>query len=224
MPYTEDSSKLPSYVKNKPKEVIKKWVALFNDIYEKEGEEAAYIVANSWLKRHLNSKAKLVKRSFIPLEQDKSGQTLIKRSADGEEYVSFVLNGLLPHGDNKRFSESMLRKWEQKINEGEIVIGDIDHEYYDKVAAVMTDEQVKDALKQKPGIAKAVKAIYEKGRLWVKALIDKRYRKIIERSKGVSVEALCSFADDLAEDGDILGFSFNVNTDPADPEARVYND
>ncbi len=223
MPYTTESKNLPSYIKNKPEGVKAKWVALFNRIYEEKGEESALIAANAWLKRHLASDAKLVKRSFVELEMDAS-KGFIKRSDDGEDYISFVLNSTIPHKDGKIFTESMLQKWAEDINKGEVVIGDVDHEYYDKALATMTDDQVKFALKGKPGIAKAVKAIYDKGKLWVRAMIDKRYRKLIEKAKGVSVEALCSWADNIAVDGDILGFSFNVNTEPADSMAGIYND
>ena len=223
MPYTVDSKNLPSYISNKSEGVKAKWVSLFNKIYKEKGEEEAFIVANTWLKRHLSSEAKLIKRSFIELEMD-SSKGFIKRSDDGEDYISFILNSTVPHKDGRVFTEAMLQKWAEDINKGEVVIGDIDHQHYDKALATLTDDQVRHALKKKPGIAKAVKAIYDKGKLWVRAMIDKRYRKLIEKAKGVSVEALCSWADNIAVDGDILGFTFNVNTEPADSMAGIYDD
>lgn len=221
MPYTTDSKNLPSYVKNKPQNIKKKWVEIFNSLYKEKGEEAAFIGANGWLKREMKKKSRLVKRSFVPFEVDTS-QGFIKRSNDGEEYISFVLNSNKPHKDGKVFSEDMLKKWAEKINEGANIIGDVDHEYYDDVLKNMPDDMIPDAIKEKPGIAKTIKAIYDKGKLWVKAMIDKRYKKLIEKSKGVSVEALCSWDDEVATEGDILGFTFNVDTEPADTLARVY--
>ena len=68
-----------------------------------------------------------------------------------------------------------------------------------------------------------VQAAYSQGKLWVRAIVDKRYKKIIERAKGVSAEAFCTWdeSETVALDGELLGFTFNVNTTPADYQAGV---
>jgi len=115
----------------------------------------------------------------------------------------------------------MLKAWAKQINENPIV-GDIDHLLYDKVLkSNMSDEQIRSVLKGKPGIAKTVKAIFQKGKLWVKAIIDKRYKRIVEKSKGVSAEAFCTWEGNKATSGDLLGFTFNLKTSPADSLAGV---
>jgi hypothetical protein len=221
MPYTVDSENLPSYVKGRPREIIQRWVEIFNSIYTDNGEELAFVVANKWLKRYYETH-KYVKRCIIQMDVD-SSQKFISRSDDGEEYITLVLGSTEPHKDGLVYSEELLKKWEGDINQGKLSIGgDIDHELYDKLLdSGLSDDTIRKELKSKPSIAKAFKAIYENGKLFLRALIDKRYRKIITESKGVSAEAFVKMNNNKAIDGELLGFSFNVNTTPADNFAGV---
>lgn len=223
MPYrTIDSPNLPEYVKNKPESIRKKWVTIFNAVVDSEGEDAALLAANSWLKRELDTQSSFLKRSVIKFDVDTSSG-FIKRSDDNEDYVTLVLNTTESHRDGKKFSPGLLQKWADSINNNPIV-GDIDHELFDKVlSSVNSDAAVQGILKSKKGIAKTLKAIYENGKLWVRAIIDKRYKKVIENSKGVSVEAFITekTSNDEILDADLLGFTFNINTTPADYGAGV---
>ncbi len=221
MPYTS-SSKLPSYVEKLDEKLKAGWIAVFNAAFPKYGEKESFMIANAWLKKQTTEK-KFVKRAIITLELDTSSG-FIKRSSSGEDYVTFVLNSTIPHRDGKIFSEPMLMKWAQKINENPSMIGggDIDHLLYDKLLdSNISDDTVREVLRSKKGIAKMVQAVYDKGKLWVRAVVDKRYKRLIEKSRGVSAEALCSWEDNVATDGELLGFTFNVNTTPADYQAGV---
>lgn len=223
MPYTK-SSKLPSYVEKLSDKLKEDWINIFNATYEKHGEAKAMLVANTWLKKQLPHK-KMIKRSVITLQLD-TANGFVKRSSDGYDYVNFVLNSNVPHRDGKRFSEDMLKKWAQTINSDPKMIGggDIDHILYDKLLnSNISDDMVRSVLKSKKGIAKMVQAVYDQGKLWVRAIVDKRYKKLIEKSKGVSAEAFCVWddSDTVALDGELLGFTFNVNTTPADYHAGV---
>jgi hypothetical protein len=219
MPYSGVNDRLlPSYVKTKSETIRKQWIALFNESYSKYGESKALLIANTWLKKQLQHK-QFVKRSVIQF--DVVNESLIKRSSDGQDYVTFVLSSTTPHRDGVIFTEEMLKKWEQKIN-ADPIVGDIDHELYDKLlSSYLSDDQIRDVLRSKKGIAKTIKAIYDSGKLWIKAYVDKRYKRLIEKSRGVSAEALCSWNNNVATDGDILGFTFNINTTPADYLAGV---
>jgi hypothetical protein len=221
MPYSTSSTNLPEYVKKLSDKLKEGWIAVFNAAFEKYGESQALLIANAWLKKQVPAR-KMIKRSVVVLDLDTSSG-FIKRSRSGEEYVTFVLNSTQPHRDGKVFSESMLKKWAKTINENPTMVGDVDHLLYDKVLdSSISDETARSILKNKPGIAKMVQAVYEKGKLWVRAIIDKRYKKIVEKSKGVSAEAYISNWDgEVATDGDLLGFTFNVNTTPADYSAGV---
>lgn len=222
MPYSGiNDPKLPSYVKKVSDELKSGWVAVFNKAYETDGETKAMLMANAWLKKQLPTREKFVKRSAVELTLVDTGTGFIKRSDNGDDYVTFVLNSTQPHKDGKQFSEEMLMEWAEYINNNPTLVGDVDHLLYDKIlGSDMTDEQARSALKSKKGIAKMVQAIYEKGKLWVRAVIDKRYRKIIEKSKGVSAEAFINkYDNNVAKSGELLGFTFNVNTNPADYNA-----
>lgn len=221
MAYSINSPNLPSYVKSKSEAIRKRWVALFNEAHKKYSEDRAFLIANTWLRKHLGGDSKkFVKRSIIQF--DLCTDTLIKRSDSGEDYITFVLSSTTPHKDGIVFTEEMLKGWAQSINSNPI-IGDIDHTLYEQLmSAYLSDDQIRKILKSKTGIAKTVKAIYDQGKLWVKAFVDKRYKKIIQNAKGVSAEAFCSWEDNKAVDGEILGFTFNINTNPADYLAGVY--
>ncbi len=148
--------------------------------------------------------------------------SFISRSSNGEEYITLVLNTTNKHRDGMQYTEEMLKDWARQINENPI-IGDIDHKFYDRILkSNMSDEQVKRVLKNKSGIAKTIKAIYQKGKLWIRAIIDKRYRKIIRKAKGVSSEAFMTWGkNNKPTKGEVLGFTFNLLTTPAEYTAGV---
>lgn len=228
MPYTgKDDSKLPSYVKKLGDDSRSKWVAIFNRVAANEGEEMAFIVANNWIKKHVKKQSvtgNTVKAVVIEkVSFDLSGEQLVKLSSAGEEYVDFVLadTGRILNGD--QYPESLLQKWLTQINNG-IFIGDIDHEEYDRILSqASTVEQAAELIKNtKKGIAKSLKAIYDKGKLWVRAIIDKRYKKHIEQAQGVSLEAIVTKdAYGNVIDGDLLGFTFAIKDSPINPRAVI---
>lgn len=228
MPYSGiNDSKLPSYVKKLPDSARSKWVAIFNEVYNREGEELAFIVANNWLKKHVKKQSVEANTSqAVVIEKvsfDLSGEQLVKLSEAGEEYIDFVLadTGIIRNGD--QYPEALLMKWLEQINNG-LFVGDIDHEEYDKIlSSTASAEQAAELIKNtKKGIAKSLRAIYEKGKLWVRAIIDKRYKRLIENAKGVSLEAIISRdANNKVVDGDLLGFTFAVKDDPVNPRAVI---
>lgn len=217
MPYTgtRDAS-LPSYVKKLSDESRNKWVSVFNHFYKTKGEERAFIAANTWLKKHMQKQliARNTKvRSVIRFNVDTSKE-FIKRTDSGEEYITAMLQDVYGDTDGIRWSADVLRRFAEQINSGANLVGDIDHEEYDRImSAAMTDDEVMSMFKKKQGIAKSVEAIFQDGRLWIKALIDKRYKKLLmEKAKGLSLEAVVT-KDDYGNvvEGDILGWSFMID-------------
>ena len=138
MPYQgPNDSKLPSYVKSKSEPIRKKWVSLFNQVYKTDGESKAMLMANTWLKKQ-GKRKEFVKRSVIVFDSVDRG--FIKRSSDGEDYMTFVLSSTTPHRDGKVFTEEMLKTWAQTINSNPIV-GDVDHGLYDQLlSSYLSDE------------------------------------------------------------------------------------
>ena len=222
-----DDPNLPPHVQARSRPIRLRWVIIFNTMFQSHGEAAAFLAANTWLKnqieeKRLEARTKQV-REVVRFEIDTSKQ-LIKRTEDGDEYISAVLTTTKTHKDGKKgYSPKLLQKWANWINEGNSIVGDVDHAEFDALLQEgCTDDEVAQRLKDKPGIAKTVKAVYEKGKLWVRLMIDKRYRSLIKKSKGLSLEALTT-SDDNGNviDGDLLGFTFGVNHDPAVPGSVV---
>ena len=228
MPYTINSENLPSYIKKLSDDIKAKWVTIFNSVYEKEGEKIALIAANKWLQRGIkktsvegkSDNALFIERITLEL----GDKQLIKQTADGEEYVDFVMTDTGADTEGNKYPESLIKRWTDKINSGESFIGDIDHKEYDEILinSSTVDEAAELIKNTKKGIAKTVKAYFDKGRMWVRAIIDKRYKKIIERAKGVSLEAIVSRnLNGEITDGDLLGFTFAVDQRPKNPRAVI---
>lgn len=220
MPYSgADDSSLPSYVKKLPKNKRSKWVSIFNEVYKKEGEKMAFIVANKWLKKNVKKKtatnrtSKVRERVFFEIDNSKE---FISRTENGEEFVSFKLADIMKDKLGVQLNENILQKWAEQINSGQQIVGDIDHENYNKLLnSDLSDEEIARRLKEKPGIAKSLQAMVKDGALWVKALIDKRYKRLIQKAKGVSMEAILERDEnDNLTNANLLGFTFGVKDDP----------
>lgn len=218
--------KVPEYVVKRGPEVEKRWISVFNQFYEIGGEAEAWLGANTWLKSHIVQMVTLAAtvqtRERLSFTISTDGQ-LIKRTDSGEEYISAILADVDANRLGERHTPEVLKKWADQINANPIV-GDLDHEEYDKIlSAAMTDDEVRQMFKEKKGIAKTLKAIYKDGKLWIRAVIDKRYSQAIQNSKGLSLEAVVTkdVNSNTIIDGDILGFTFGVTQSPINSRAVV---
>lgn len=218
---------VPSYVDKLPSSIKAKWIVLFESISKKEGEKVALIAANEWLKRQVKRtsvEGKTDKAYFIEkITFDLSDTQLIKQTSDGDDYIDFVLTDLGVNRQGDKYPLDLVQKWISQVNE-QTFVGDIDHQEYDDIVSKSsTVEQAAELIKSaKRGIAKTVRAVFDKGKMWVRALIDKRYKKLIEKAKGVSLEAIVTRdADGNIIDGDLLGFTFAVNQEPVNPRAVI---
>jgi hypothetical protein len=224
MPYTLASPGLPEYIKNKPDSIKKEWIKLYNDVFETDGEEVALITANKWLLRQLEKMDKYVRRT-VEFEIVKTDKEFIQRTAEGDEYVTAVLASTAEHVDGKYepYTESELQSWAEQINENPIV-GDFDHETMRQIQNTTVDDKtIELMLRTKQGIAKTVKAIVENGKLFVRLLIDKRYRNRVLNSKGLSVEAVLHRDPRTNEvlENKILGFTFGERQTVAIPDTGI---
>lgn len=224
MPFTIGSPNLPEYVKNKPEEIKKKWISIYNDIFDEEGEEVALITANRWLLRTLEKMDKFVRRT-VEFEIVKTNNEFIQRTEDGDEYVTAVLASTSKHLDGKYepYTVEELENWAEQINKNPIV-GDFDHETMEKIQNnYVKDEIIELMLRTKQGVAKTVKAIVEGGKLFIRLLIDKRYRNRVLNSKGLSVEAVIRKDPNTNEvlENKILGFTFGEKKTVAIPDTGI---
>ena len=218
---------LPSYVKKLPAKIKAKWIELSNAAFEKYGLEKSIIIPNVWLMSQLNTRATVAQTertlSVLSFKIDDSHE-LIKKSEAGDEYIDFVLTDNQPDSEGMQYPMSLLEKWAKQINSGDLLLGDMDHSEYDKLVSMgLSPEQVIDGLKNKNGIAKALKAVISKGKLWVRAIIDKRYKPMIKsKAKGVSLEAYVDKdVNGNVIDGKLGGFTFGVDCNPVNERAVI---
>lgn len=221
------SESIPSYVSKLPSSLKAKWVAIFNKVLSDKGSEMALIVANKWLRRQIKKSSiegKTDKAYFIERIQLKLSDTqLVKKASNGEEYVDFILTDTGADSRGDAYPESLIKKWITQVN-NDVFVGDIDHKEYDDIVdKASTIEHAAELIKSaKRGIAKTVKAVFDKGKMWVRAIIDKRYKKLIEKANGVSLEAIVTRdLDGNIIDGDLLGFTFAVEQNPVNPRAVI---
>ena len=205
-----------------------KWLAIFNKVRKAEGEEKASLVANTWLKKQVKKVQATAKTEGVQVKTlhfvIDNNSIMVQKAEDGQDYIDFVLSDNQPDREGFTVPLEILSKWEKDINSGLEIVGDIDHiEYKRLMDGYYSKEEVVAMLKTKPnGIAKAVRAMLKDGKLWVRAIIDKRYKKSIEKAKGVSLEALM-VADEKGKvvDGTLAGFTFAVNKEPYNPRAVI---
>jgi hypothetical protein len=208
---------IPTYV---PEGLKPQWQNLYASNLGK-GADYAKVYANMWLKN--NAVVVQPRTDLVALKFTVEDSQLVKQTENGEEYMSAILADVGITNTGHRFSEQVLMKFAEQINQT-LPVGDIDHELMTELESKgYSNEQIAQLLKSKNGIVKAVKAIYEKGKLWVKLLIDKRYKKVVEKAKGLSLEAIATVQSDTKQimDADLLGFTVAYNHSPANPRSVV---
>lgn len=231
MPYNgSDDKELPNYVKKMPKIVRVKWVAIFNETYKKDGESVAFRLANAWLKKHVSKKSSEVMASkaedsveFFTLNFEFPEEQLVVKALGDEEVIEAILTDVGTDSDGDSYDESFLYELAEQINK-EGIIGDFDHEEMQRLRKIGFDkDSIKSAMKSKQGVAKAIKAAVRDGKLWVQAVIDKRYKKRILNSRGISLEGLFrkKAGTNVYEAGSIFGFTFTENMTARNPRAGI---
>jgi hypothetical protein len=208
--------KLPEYVKNKPEPIQKKWTNLYTE-YAKEGEAIGLGVANKWLSNY----KPVVVENFV-FSADK--EQLTARSIGGVEYYDFLLADNRYDNYGTKYSETFLKELAEMINNGDIGDGDFNHDTLNKlIEAGYTKDSLKEKFKSlKQGVAKAIKAIYENGKLYLRTLIDPAYKERVQNAKGISIEGSFVREGDTFVGGKILGFSIidDPKKDIGNPRAR----
>jgi hypothetical protein len=209
--------KLPEYVANKPELVKKKWLSIKGSY---ESENLGLVIANKWLQSRQES-VTLENLSFIT-----DSEQITFRSIGGDEYVDFILTDKWSDSYGTKASEGLMKEIAELVNSGKVnLVGDFNHELLDELQKQgYSKEEIKNRLRNfKQGVAKAVKAIYENGKLYLRALINPRYKKRIMNSKGVSIEGSFVRKGDTFVGGTILGFSFIDAADkqPGNKRARI---
>lgn len=216
---------IPHYVEKLPDADRGKWKQVY-DHFSTQGEAVGLIAANSWLQKQVQERLNSpVTREIISFHVDTSKE-FIKCTDSGEEYVDAVLQDVYGDVDGRKWTPQMLQHLADQVNEDNPIVGDVNHSEYDRIMrAAMSDDEVEQMFKEKKGIAKSVKAVYKDGKLWLRSIIDKRYKKLLlEKAKGLSIEAVVT-KNDRGEEvgGKILGWTFVIGDEheAANPRATI---
>jgi|ETNvirenome_6_85_1030632.scaffolds.fasta_scaffold02344_7 cation transport regulator len=231
MPY-KNVTELPESIKKLPMGAQKIFMSVFNtSMYKGDyGEDMAFKIAWAAVKKRfkkLDNKwvAKGLGHSFYRFELNKTDKLFIQKGNDGEYYLEGVLSDSNVDTMGYKFLPETLKSFANQINDRGI-FGGITHEEWDglklKYSHLSEDEFVKKALSERKGVLKVIKAIYEKGKLWIKALVDKRYLNHVQKFKSMSIEALIPKQyqkGKMYTGGTILGLA--LDNSPVNPRAVV---
>jgi hypothetical protein len=108
-----------------------------------------------------------------------------------------------------------------QINTYGSTLPDVDHEKLMTLVKKHGRDQVAimNSLKNEKGIFKSIKAAVTNGKLWIQAILDKRYKNHTDRFKALSIEAFADVEGDRLTNPQYLGFTF-TNT-PKLPGAQI---
>lgn len=213
---------LPTEIRKLPYKAQETFLEVANDSYGRTNDSTVSSkVAWELIKSKFHKiDGKYVAKAFMPnlytfdLEMN---EDFVMKSEDGNYYLEGVLADIFTDSQGWKFSEEGLKDFAEQINAGQI-IGGITHKEYQellmKYSHLPNDEFIAKALSERKGILKTVKAIYEKGKLWIKAIIDKRYLKQIKKFKKMSIEAFIphKYQDKINKTykkGRVLGFALD---------------
>lgn len=197
MPYNTIKD-LPESIKKLPIGAQKIFRSAFNSSFKKNGEERAFKIAWVAVKRRFKKVddkwvAKGLGHCFYRFELAQNDNLFIQKGKDGEYYLEGVLSDNKMDSMGKKFTPETLKDFAHQINKRGI-FGGITHGEWDslkmKYSHLSEDEFIEKALNERKGILKVIKAVFDKGKLWIKALIDKRYLNHVNKFKSMSIEAL----------------------------------
>lgn len=220
MPFKSNED-LPAEIKRLPVKAQSLFRNTFNKVYDKYGEETSFKVAWDIVKKrfHKDESGKWIGKGMgmdiFTFEMKQSGTVFIQKGEDGEHYIEAILSDDMFDSDGKRFTKELLMDFEKQINEFGIS-GFITHSDWKKFiienSHLPENIFIQKARNERKGILKTVKAIYDNGKLWIKALVDKRYLNRVKSFDKISIEAIApKGSGNEYKQGHVLGFALDNN-------------
>ena len=155
----------------------------------------------------------------------KGDSEIIFNEVDGELTVDAVLADTTtftnPNGESRQFDEAALQELADQINKEGSVAPITNHDELKRLFIKHggNSEAIVKEMKESRGIIKSIKAVVEKGKLWIRALLDKRYKNHAQKFKGVSLEAFGTPINGKLTKPKYVGFIFTDH--PRMQNARV---
>ena len=219
MPY-ENIKELPESLQKLPVKAQQMFLQAFNKSYDEYGDTQAFKIAWGVVKKkfkRINNQwvAKGMGFNLYSFELE-TNNAFIQKADDGEYYLEGILSDTMTDREGKQFTEEALIDFAKQINENGLS-GFITHEDWKNFCmsnSHLGDEVFIAKARKRKGILKVIKAVYEKGKLWIKALIDKRYLKRVKKFNKMSLEAFIPKNYQKGNDyvrGHILGLALDNN-------------
>lgn len=232
---------LPASVKKLPESAQKMFLETFNKIYKGDNESTAFAVAWQVVKKRMKKSTEnggkyvALSSAFKPVEYytfvlEHTNCELVINATGDEITFEAVLASTMEFMQNattkRKFSEAALKNLADQINNFGSTHPDFDHETLNGLVKQYGDnyEMIMNALPKSKGLIKSIKAIYEKGKLWIRGVLDKKYKRIMKDVKGLSIEAISTDVDapsNTINSAKYLGFTFAVNKNPKISNAVV---
>lgn len=235
MPY-KNISELPSSLRKLPAKAQTIYMTTFNSSYAKHKSDSisskiAWAAVKTKFKRVGEEwVAKGMGLNLYTFNLEVENDIFIQKGKSGEYYLEATLSDTMTDSQGNRFTEHALKQYAEQINShgvpGYITHGDWD-EFKMKYRHLPEGEFVSRARTERKGILKTVQAVYKKGKLWIKALIDKRYLNHVRKFNKVSIEALVpsKYQNNSEYDGGyVLGFALDNNAINNRATAQVVNE
>jgi cation transport regulator ChaB len=155
----------------------------------------------------------------FPVEESET--SIVMNSETEELIMEAILADTKFNTDGKRFTEVELNQMADQINTYGSTLPDVDHEKLMSLVKKHGRDQVAimNSLKNEKGIFKSIKAAVTNGKLWIQAVLDKRYKNHTDKFKALSIEAFADVEGDRLTNPQYLGFTF-TNT-PKLPGAQI---
>jgi len=221
MPY-KNINELPVVIKKLPRKAQTLFLKTFNNVYPKQGESKSFKIAWAMISKSFKKVngtwiAKGMGHSLMRFELTPTDNVFVKKGKDGEYFLEGVLSDVGVDADGNNFTAQALRNFAKQINE-EGISGFISHADFDKFCVdnshLSRSEFVSKARKTRQGIMKVIKAVFDKGKLWIKAIIDKRYVKRVKQFAKMSIEAIVPSMFQKGKtftDGFVIGLALDNN-------------
>ena len=147
---------------------------------------------------------------------------IVMNSENEELVLDAVLADTTMNSKGQYFNEEDLQTISEQINTLGSTLPDVDHEKLMELIKIHGGDVdvIREELKNTKGIFKSIQATLKKGKLWIQAVLDKRYKNHAESFKGLSIEAFGDKQDDgRIKNPEYLGFTFTNN--PELKEAKI---
>lgn len=149
--------------------------------------------------------------TLFSFEMSQPEISVVTNSETEEIILDAILADTTPNTEGKFFTDEELLSISEQINSLGSTLPDVDHEKLNRLVKKYGNnyDAIVSELNKEKGIFKSIKASFEKGKLWIQAVLDKRYKNHVNKFKGLSIESLAK-SDETGRlrNPRYLGFTF----------------